>query len=286
MIKKFLNKLFRLAYRGVEWLAPPLAGRLAIYIFFRPMRNPRPRREQPILDSAKIERRFFSGYYPRAIAESYYTKYTWGQGEPILLVHGWGGRATQFSSIVSEFVDAGYQVVAFDAPAHGDSPGRRTNLLEFDGILRDLSTEYGRFQAIVAHSLGAVASARALTAGTTANRLVTIGAPATMEHLLEGFAQAVPATDRSLTFLKSHLVTLADQGIEEFSLLTHYPNLPTPTLTIHDRQDKSVAFSQAERLIDSNPKAKLIATEGLGHNRILSDPNVVSEILEFATSTD
>jgi pimeloyl-ACP methyl ester carboxylesterase len=38
---------------------------------------------------------------------------------------------------INPLVDAGYRVIAFDAPAHGDSGGKRTSLLEFAQIVHD-----------------------------------------------------------------------------------------------------------------------------------------------------
>src|SRR6185369_13228471 len=45
----------------------------------------------------------------------------WGTGPRVLLVHGWNGHAGRLSSFVQPLVEAGFGVVAFDAPAHGIS---------------------------------------------------------------------------------------------------------------------------------------------------------------------
>ena len=60
----------------------------------------------------------------------------WGEGPAILLVHGWGGRGAQLAAFVPPLVAAGHTVVAFDGPAHGDSPGRRATLLDFRDAIR------------------------------------------------------------------------------------------------------------------------------------------------------
>ena len=49
----------------------------------------------------------------------------------ILLVHGWSGRGTQLVKFASAFQELGYQIVSFDAPAHGKSPGSTTLMPEF-----------------------------------------------------------------------------------------------------------------------------------------------------------
>ena len=49
----------------------------------------------------------------------------------ILLVHGWEGRALDFSEFIDPLVEAGYHVVAFDGPAHGESSGKQTHAPQF-----------------------------------------------------------------------------------------------------------------------------------------------------------
>src|SRR5215203_5537292 len=56
---------------------------------------------------------------------------TWGESGPaILLMHGWGGARAQMTGFVNPLLFAGYRVVAYDQPAHGESDGKTTNLLE------------------------------------------------------------------------------------------------------------------------------------------------------------
>ena len=57
--------------------------------------------------------------------------YDWGSGPTVLLVHGWGARGTHLGKLVPPLVAAGYRVVAFDAPGHGQSSGRSATLPQF-----------------------------------------------------------------------------------------------------------------------------------------------------------
>ncbi len=83
-------------------------------------------------------------------------------GDPpvVYLVHGWGGWRWQLDPFVDPLVDAGFRVVAFDAPSHGGSgpgpegPGR-SNILEFADALAAVVAANGPAHAVVAHSLGA-----------------------------------------------------------------------------------------------------------------------------------
>jgi pimeloyl-ACP methyl ester carboxylesterase len=57
--------------------------------------------------------------------------------------------------------------------------------------------------------------------------------------------------------------------------------LDIPGLIIHDRDDRDIPATHAQRLQDAWQNAQLIYTEGLGHNRILRDPAVIAAAVDF-----
>ncbi|HSF38925.1 MAG TPA: alpha/beta fold hydrolase, partial [Thermoanaerobaculia bacterium] len=147
----------RLTQTGLNALGrtvPPLAGRWALDLFCTPMRHAEPAREKELLRTAEAFTVPFQSVHLAAHA--------WGEGPAVLLVHGWSGRGAQLGAFVQPLVDAGHRVVAFDLPAHGRTPGRRLN--GFDGrdaVLR-MGEAVGPFQAVIAHSFGAVCTTLAL----------------------------------------------------------------------------------------------------------------------------
>src|SRR5690606_41872097 len=100
---------------------------------------------------------------------------------PVYLVHGWGGWRGQLGAFVEPLVAAGHRVVAFDAPAHGDSgPGdlgpRRSTAADFADALTAVVGAHGAPAGVVAHSLGALTAVLAVADGLSVRRLVLIGA--------------------------------------------------------------------------------------------------------------
>ena len=47
--------------------------------------------------------------------------YVWGEGKTVLLVHGWGSRASHLAFLGKNIATSGFRAVAFDGPAHGNS---------------------------------------------------------------------------------------------------------------------------------------------------------------------
>ncbi|MES9847744.1 MAG: alpha/beta fold hydrolase, partial [Candidatus Thiodiazotropha sp.] len=120
-VRLFLNTA-RIVFRVTGWVSPRLGGVLALRLFMTPPRFPIPRREMQVRESASLTRHEIHG---ETIAVR-----SWGEGPSVLLCHGWGGRGTQFFALIEALAAAGYRAVAFDAPAHGDSSGKRTNMLK------------------------------------------------------------------------------------------------------------------------------------------------------------
>ncbi|MBB1440047.1 alpha/beta fold hydrolase [Shewanella sp. SG41-4] len=92
--------------------------------------------------------------------------YIIGTGPIILLSHGWSGSASQFFPLMARIAEAGYQAVAYDQIAHGNSSGDLSNLFLFMKIKLAMIAWLEREQpiaAVVTHSMGAYASLAALT---------------------------------------------------------------------------------------------------------------------------
>ena len=276
-----LLEAFKTTFQLTERVAPPLAQRWAVRLFFAPRRYARPPREARLLQAAMVTHCPFDRFYPQPAAESYYVKYVWGDGPAVLLVHGWAGRGSQLATMAAPLVFAGYRVITFDAPAHGDSPGRRTNLMEVSDIIRDLSAEHGGFAAIIGHSFGGMASGFALSEGAAATKLVTIGAPVTMRNVLDGFGSQLNATPRTVAGVQRQIERLAKRPVDSFSLSHTLAGSPVTGLIIHDQQDREVGYDQALLLHDLWPHSTLHLTDGLGHRRILRDQATIDRIVAF-----
>jgi hypothetical protein len=55
-----------------------------------------------------------------------------------------------------------------------------------------------------------------------------------------------------------------------------------PTLVVHDRGDRFTPSTDGAAIAAAWPSARLRLTDGLGHRRLLSDPAVVADVVDFA----
>lgn len=269
----------RLLRAGFRHLGPhfqSLAGRLAYHLWFSTQRYPEPARERRWAASAQTDGVIWQG---RRLV-----RYQWGDlaAPAILLIHGWSGRGPQLGAFAEPLSAAGLRVVAFDAPAHGRSPGRSTNIFEYADAIQTLARASAPVVGAVAHSFGVPASARSLMQGWDLPRLVAIAAPANAEFLLARFARMLDIPESVIMDMRQRVERRF--GMDIFARLATDEMLMDqclPGLIIHDRDDRDVPCGHAERLHKAWRNSQLLLTEGLGHRRILRDRNVIAATVRF-----
>lgn len=274
--------LIRTTFRTLDPLAPALAARLGASLWCTP---PRPRHRPPGAPDLPPGTRFtvpVPGFRSPVVAE------TWGSGPTAYLLHGWGGWRGQLTPLVAPLVAAGHRVVAMDGPGHGDAGpgrlgGRRTTLVEIAEALAAVVAVAGPAHAVVAHSGGAAATGLAVREGLTADRLVFLAPMADPMAYFGAFMDTIGAGPRTRPRLRQRLRALVDRPLDQFNLpgwAARAGDLP-PLLVIHDRKDREVRHADGHALAASWPGAILHTTEGLGHRRILSNPDVVARTVSF-----
>jgi pimeloyl-ACP methyl ester carboxylesterase len=219
--------------------------------------------------------------------------HVWGSGPVAYLVHGWGGRGSQLAAYVDPLVAAGYRVVMFDAPAHGESdpgpsgPGR-SHGVEFGKALDAVFARFGPAEAVIAHSLGAISSYLTLRFGWLSTRRLVLLAPMVEAvPLFDEFQRALGFGARTRRAFDRQLEEFVGIPMAEFDARYQAARVdPVPTLVVHDRDDRQTPWADSARLVDSLPDARLVSTQGLGHRRILRDPAVVREVVAFLGGAD
>ena len=218
--------------------------------------------------------------------------YEWGGGpDTVVLAHGWQSRASVFATLVRELRSEGFRVVAFDAPANGESAGRGTYLVDHLDVLAELQQRLGRFHAVIGHSFGGLAALLAPGEGIDVRRIATIAGAGTPHVFIEGFGDLLgldAATRGALAKgFSRRLFDGPEDPFERYSALAHPLPAEVPLLLLHDRGDRRVPFSEATALAGANPgRTRLVATEGLGHNRILRADVTLDSVLDFVTAPD
>lgn len=269
------------AVRGLalplSWWAPELAALWLRSLFLTPRARRSPSRERDWLDRA--------WHRQLSIGDSRVSLYSWGRGPTVLLAHGWAGRAGQLGALVGPLLERGRRVVAYDAPAHGASPGSRTNLLEMAETLVAVANEVGPVEAVVAHSLGSAACAVALSEGLDPSRVVFVAPPAEPSAFLAATGRLFGFTEDVIERARRLIERTIRRPLRDFDTVGLAPSSARPLLVVHDEGDRFVPMSDGRAVAAAWPGARLEVTRGLGHERVLWDEGVVNTIVDFVAQT-
>ena len=203
----------------------------------------------------------------------------WGEGPTVLLSHGWGGQAADFRHLVGPLVKAGFSVVAFDHPAHGQSSGQEATLVEFARALEAVGRRVGPLEAIVGHSFGGAATALALDWGLPAKRAVLIAAPMDVRYFARGFADAVGLPERAHPRWYQAIEKKVGVSMDSLDVRELARRQRAEALVVHDEADREVPFEHGQAIAAAWPNATLQRVAGLGHRRILADAGVAELIV-------
>jgi len=213
---------------------------------------------------------------------------TWGSNGPaVLLMHGWGGARAQMTGFVDALLFAGYRVVAYDQPAHGESDGKLTNLLEIAPTMDLIAKHEGPFEAIIAHSFGTIITSYALVNRNfpPPSRLVYFGAFNRLMEALPRFQVIAQLPDEIMDGLREMInrkfgKDVLDAIVNE-SLV---PQIHIPALMFHDKSDNVTPVEDSRAIAHAWKDLQYIETDGLGHRGALQSKEIHEQVVRFLKS--
>lgn len=257
-----MKKLFKIA----DTLFPTIAAKQV----YKVMSNPRVRKlrafEEEVLAKAARERIPFKGGKIQL--------YKWGNpnDEVVFLVHGWEGQAGNFGGLIDILLAKKYYVIAFDAPSHGRSSKRSTNMFEFVELVTSLFKTY-QPKKIISHSFGSVTTL--MTASNipelSINQWIVVTTPHNFKDRIDDVKNFLGLTDRTIdkvinTFEADTGYQLDDLNVE------HYGNRISnvkEVIIVHSKTDRIIPIESARIAHQNIPQSELIELDGLGHYAIL-----------------
>ncbi len=272
---RMLRRIIPIAAR----IAPGLVTQRCLRLFLTPGRKKRPAWEAVHLASSRTEE--------VRIGERQVKVYRWGDSpRKILLCHSWGGRGTQLGDFIPPLVERGFEVVAFDAPGHGDSDGEQTDMVEYAKVVAELARGLGPLRAILGHSFGAGNAVYAMHEhGVVTDRVVLVGCFSDGEWVINRFAELLNIPATTLARMKSAHERRHGGRIswaKNFKIAEMAAKGSAPILIVHDKDDFEIPYTHARALDEAGGgRHRLLSTNKLGHRRIVRDASVIRGVSDF-----
>ena len=202
----------------------------------------------------------------------------------VLILHGFESSVINFEKYIEPLIRKGYEVLAFDAPAHGRSSGKTITVVTYKNMVHHIWNNYGPIDSFITHSFGGLTLSLALEeiSHDATTRIVLI-APA---------AETKTAIDNFFTLLRlgDGVRNEFDKIIEEqggkppgwYSVARIASKLKGQVLFLQDKEDSLTPLSDVKPIMDKNyPNFRFVISKGLGHRKIYRHEESFKTIMEF-----
>lgn len=207
--------------------------------------------------------------------------YRWlGTKPTILLVHGWESNSYRWKNLVFELKKKGHNVVALDAPGHGNSGSRFFNAILYSEFINVVAKRF-QPEIIIGHSVGGMAATffQHKYQLKSVKKMILLGAPSEFTGVLKRYTDMLGYNQRITDQINQTIVERFGNNPESFSTAKYLESIDSKGLIIHDEHDTIIPYNDAVLINNSFKDSILITTKGLGHS--LNDDSVSQYIHEF-----
>ncbi|MEX0289671.1 MAG: alpha/beta fold hydrolase [Flavobacteriaceae bacterium] len=276
-MKRLLNKYLPLAYgkyfNVVALFSKESAAHKAFTLFCTPRKGRILPSQVAFLKSAENGIEEVSGHKLQT--------YSWaGDKETVLLLHGWESNSFRWRNLIGFLQHEDYNIITFDAPAHGKSSGKIFNVPLYTNCIQHMVQKY-QPKFMVAHSVGGMAAIyhQYKYPQNSLKSIVTIGSPSELPEIMDQYKKTLNYNARVDHALDRYFVKTFGFGVNDFSTSTFAKELNIQGLLIHDKLDKIAPVQASERVHANWKNSTLITTEGFGHS--LHQEEVSNYIMDF-----
>ncbi len=273
LYKTILAKSIGLYVNALAYISPKIAAGEAFKVFSKPRRGKIGPHHQGFLDS-NIE--------PKLRVDNLEIQpYKWsGTGKTIILVHGWESHSHRWKEIIKRLQQEDYNIIAFDAPAHGYSSGKYLYVPIYSKVLDQIIEVY-KPSVLIGHSMGGMTVLYNQAQDTAQNmeKLVILGAPDKLESLVDQYQNILNLNKKAMMALEEFFQRRFNFRTKDFSSSAFAKKIQIPTLLIHDKEDTITPASGSRAIHKALENSEYMETEGLNHS--LYDDAVNDKISTF-----
>jgi pimeloyl-ACP methyl ester carboxylesterase len=275
-MKNILIKTIGFYYNLLSLFSSKYAAKKALLLFSTPRKGNITKPQYDFLNSAIKEILLYDNLKIMT--------YHWeGSKETVLLSHGWESNAARWKTLIKSLQKLNYNIIAIDAPAHGDSEGKQFNALQYSECINIVVKKFNP-SIFVGHSVGAMATVLYYHNYhyTHIKKLVLLGMPSEMKDIFKRYVNMMGYNKRIEKQINEIAFERFGKYPKEFSTSKFLENATFKGLIIHDEKDPIIPYNEALLIHRKFKNSTLITTQYLGHS--LNSSKVTTHIVDFIDS--
>ena len=202
----------------------------------------------------------------------------------VLILHGFESSVLNFDTYVQPLMKKGYEVLAFDAPAHGLSGGRRINAVDYKNFILQIVKIYGPVTSFVTHSFGGLALGLALEElpHDESWKAVFISPATESTTALKNFVRFIHLDEEVQKEFARLIEKANNRPLAWYSVGRAAANIKAQVLFLQDRKDYITPLFDVQPIIDKHyPNFRFVISDGFGHSRIYRERQTVQAVVDF-----
>lgn len=212
--------------------------------------------------------------------------YRWNKGgsKKVLIAHGFNSSVASFDRYVQPLINKGYEVLAFDAPAHGRSTGTKINAAIYKDMIMMINEQYGPIKSFMAHSFGSLGVSLALEdiPHDDSYRLVLIAPATESKAAIDFFFSFLKLNEAVRKEFEEMIYQVRQRPTSWYSVSRAIKNIHAKVGWYHDEDDDTTPWEDAKKVMEQNyPNINFVVTKGLGHRKIYRDNKISESIIDF-----
>ncbi len=210
--------------------------------------------------------------------------YRWkGNGSTVLLMHGWESNTFRWRDFIPKLQAEDYNIIAMDAPAHGNSTGKLLTLPLYAACAQAVIELYAP-KYIIGHSFGGMTMVynQHKFPNTTIEKLVSLAAPSELSDFMRQYKLILGASSKLMNGMEQYFIETYGLKFKEFSSPKFIQSNTKKGLLIHDELDAIAPIWSSEQVHSNWENSVFIKTKGLGHS--LHQDKVRNQVIEFLKS--
>lgn len=273
LLQKAIPKLYGFYFNILHFFFSKKAAALALKVFSIPRKGKVLDHHKDFLSTARTQKIAFED----GLLQLYHWK---GVGPTVLLSHGWESNSFRWKYLIEPLQELQYNIIAIDAPAHGDSDGTYFTAVKYSRVIATIIQLYEP-QILISHSVGAMATIfqESKHQHEFIKKIVLLGSPNSLQVIMRGYQELLDFNDSVYKSLNHLLKKKFGFFIEEFNAADFARTIKAPTLLIHAPTDLIVPYEAMKQIADAMPNATTYTSQTGGHS--LYTQEVVDQILHF-----
>ena len=274
----------RTKFKTIGQLSPSVAGKIAFNLFCTPYPKYKKQKAPAIFHQAK---QLTVKVNNNVNIKGYEWQPLKANGKTVLICHGYASYFYKFEQYIQPLLKAGFRVVGFDAPGHGQSDGKHIHIIIYKEAIHQIMEQVGPIDHFMGHSLGGITLAMIAEniPNPAAHKFVLIAPATKTTTTFDNYFKMMALSEPIKAAFLHEMAKLTTLPITHFEADRAIENYQGSVLWVHDEGDRVCPYEDLLIFKNRAPgNIKFLITNGLGHNKVYKTPDVIEQIVTFFTA--